>query len=312
MLRHRASKQWILISWLLAHGSWLAVSAPTTTETAQTHYQAGLAYERLGRLEEAYTRFQLAFALEAEDAWIALGLGVIAVRLGQMEVAQRALERSITLDANSVASYYQLAYLYEKLQQKDRAIDSWNRFLRLNHDPVLKAEARKHIQFLESEKTPAAKPTRLQRVAVEKFQGNGGAELAKECARALSARGVQVVDAKQPVDAILSGVVTEYRPARKLMVVLGTTQVSIGNGQSLTVSNPAVGPGEPLVVTQSPGLALNSPHIMMNNSAIGIATRLRQNPAGTLLGAYDYSYESLDLATARKTVVDAIADSFAR
>ena len=81
---------------------------------ADPHFQAGLAYERLGRYDESYTELQLAFALDQDNAGIALALGIVASRLGRAEVAQRALERSIALDSDSVASYYQLALVYEK------------------------------------------------------------------------------------------------------------------------------------------------------------------------------------------------------
>ena len=90
--------------------------------------------------------------LDANDARMALALGVVAGRLGRDDVALRSLERSITLDANSAASYYQLALLYEKQKALDRALDSWNRFLELNPDDMLKVEAQKHIRFLESTK----------------------------------------------------------------------------------------------------------------------------------------------------------------
>jgi tetratricopeptide (TPR) repeat protein len=138
----------------------LVVHAEDTVPTAASHFQAGLAYERLGRLDEAYTELQLACALDAEDARMALALGVVGLRLGRYDAAQRALERSITRDANSVASYYELALVYEKQKAVDRAIDSWGRFLDLNHDDSLKLEARKHLQFLESSSTPGASPKR--------------------------------------------------------------------------------------------------------------------------------------------------------
>src|SRR5262245_24758318 len=87
------------------------------------HFQAGLAYERLGRLDEAYTELQVAFALNQNKTELATALGIVASRLGRLEVAQRALERSIALESNSVASYYQLAFLYEKMKKTERAQD---------------------------------------------------------------------------------------------------------------------------------------------------------------------------------------------
>jgi len=137
---------------VLATLSWAA----ETPASAAGHYQTALAYERLGRLEEAYTELQLACVLDANDAHMALALGIVALRLGRSDVAQRSLEQSVVLDASSIASYYHLALLYEKQGAVDRALDSWNRFLELNRDETLKLQARRHIQFLEAQHHPEA------------------------------------------------------------------------------------------------------------------------------------------------------------
>ena len=117
---------------------------------ATQHFQTGLAYERLGRFDEAYTELQLAFALAPDDAQNGVALGVIAFRLGRVEAAQRALERAIAVDSNSIAAYFHLALLYEKNEAVDRALDAWHRFLALNQDETLKGIAKKHIQRLEN------------------------------------------------------------------------------------------------------------------------------------------------------------------
>jgi tetratricopeptide (TPR) repeat protein len=123
--------------------------AVANPELAKTRFQQGLAYERLGRLEEAYTELQLACNLEAANAQMALALGIVAGRLGRLEQSQRALEQSIAIDANSTASYYQLGLLYEKLGLTQRAADSWHRFRQLTQDPQLRDIAQKHINTLE-------------------------------------------------------------------------------------------------------------------------------------------------------------------
>src|SRR5258706_5126663 len=117
---------------------------------ATQHFQTGLAYERLGRYDEAYTELQLSFALDPDNATNAVALGVVACRLGRTEVAQRAFERSIAVDSNAIASYYHLALIYEKNGTLDRALDAWHRFLSLNQDETLKIIAKKHIQNLEA------------------------------------------------------------------------------------------------------------------------------------------------------------------
>lgn len=116
---------------------------------AAPHFHSGLAYERLGRLDEAYTELQLAVNLDPEDAQASLALGVVAMRLGHYDEALRAIEHSVALDANSCASYYELGFLYEKKGLSERALESWQRFLGLSRDDVLKSLARRHMAYLQ-------------------------------------------------------------------------------------------------------------------------------------------------------------------
>ena len=127
------------------------VHGAVSDSPAAQHFQTGLAYERLGRYEEAYTELQLAFALDPDEGQVDVALGVVAFRLGRTEVAQRALERAIAVDSDAVAAYFHLALLYEKNGTTDRALDAWHRFLALNQDDTLKVIAKKHIQYLEAQ-----------------------------------------------------------------------------------------------------------------------------------------------------------------
>jgi len=123
--------------------------ADAPSELAQRHLQTGLAYERLSRLDDAYTELQLAANLDPNDGQMALAVGVVAIRLQRDDEAQRSLEHAVVLDANSSASYYELALLYEKKGLADRAVECWKRFANLNQDPALKAEAQRHVMYLE-------------------------------------------------------------------------------------------------------------------------------------------------------------------
>jgi len=109
-----------------------------------------MAYERLGRYDEAYTELQLAFALDPDNAQNAVALGIVACRLGRIEIAQRALERAIAVNSSSIAAYYHVALIYEKNGVSARALDAWHRFLALTQDDTLKMVAKKHIQYLEN------------------------------------------------------------------------------------------------------------------------------------------------------------------
>lgn len=135
----------ILCSLLLLPATVVFADSPVSPQ-----YQAGLAYERLGRYDEAYTQLQLAFALDQDRASIALALGLVACRLGRLDVAQRALERVIALNSNSVAAYFQLGLLYERKNMADRAQDAWHRFMTLSQDDQLRAMAQRHLQYLEA------------------------------------------------------------------------------------------------------------------------------------------------------------------
>lgn len=123
--------------------------ADDPSTVALTHFQSGLAYERLGRYDDSYTELQLATNLEQDNPQMALALGVVANRLGRYDEALRALEHSIALEANSNASYFELALLYEKKGLTDRALESWHRFAQLSQDESLKTMAKKHINYLE-------------------------------------------------------------------------------------------------------------------------------------------------------------------
>ncbi len=147
------SSKWRAIILVLSFELWIlsfrVVSAADPTGEAARRYQQGLAYERLSRIEEAYTELQLAANLEPSDAKIQLALGLVASRAGNLDVAQRALEQSIALTGNSVASYHHLALLFEKKGNKARALECWQRFHQLNQDPTLREVAQKHIRYLE-------------------------------------------------------------------------------------------------------------------------------------------------------------------
>ena len=72
-------------------------------------------------------------------------MGWVAARRGHYDEARRPLEHYIAVEANSCASYYELALLYEKKGMTDLAMESWQRFIPLTQDQPLKAEAHKPI-----------------------------------------------------------------------------------------------------------------------------------------------------------------------
>jgi len=68
-------------------------------------------------------------ALDQEDVPKEVALGILACAWGVLR-CQRALERSIELDSNSVCVLFPPGILYEKTGATERALDVWHRFCR--------------------------------------------------------------------------------------------------------------------------------------------------------------------------------------
>jgi len=81
-------------------------------ENPSTMAVLGKAYQRLGKMEEAFAWLSRAFEIAPEDAEIGLEAGVAALRLGQSYHAVRFLEAAILhLNGSDNFSYLALAYL---------------------------------------------------------------------------------------------------------------------------------------------------------------------------------------------------------
>ena len=141
----------LFVASLATLGGVTAGAEEPISDQASQHFLQGLAYERLGRLQPAYSELQIAATLAPLDAQVALAMGTVAARLGRIDAAQRALELSISIDAASVGSYFQLAMIYESKRLNDRALDAWHRFAGLTQDDLLKQLAQKHIRRLGTE-----------------------------------------------------------------------------------------------------------------------------------------------------------------
>ncbi len=159
---------------------------------------------------------------------------------------------------------------------------------------------------------PVKKEARpIRRIAVNPFEGVGGAEVAQELAKSLAASGWVVADRKQGVDAVLTGAVTGYKPSVLTMVFLGNTH-TLANGQTITVTNPVISRMGSQVLPQGPAMGVNNPHIMTENAEVDVYARLIDVDEGRSLWGDEFSYESLQLADARKAVVTALAGAMTR
>jgi len=151
----------------------------------------------------------------------------------------------------------------------------------------------------------------IRRLAVQTFDGPGGAELARDFMQALKAGGWTIAGKNQNADAVLTGTMTDYKAGQRVLIFLGETN-TLSGGKSITVSNPMVSANGSQVLPPGPNLSMNSPHLVTERAVVGVVLHLIAQPKGNAVWGDQFSYESLDLASARRTVVSALVESLNR
>jgi len=147
---------------------------------------------------------------------------------------------------------------------------------------------------------------------VTPFTGVGGREVTDEFVRALIRIGLDVTDAQHPGDAVLGGIVTEYKPNSTLMVFLGKTTVIAPGGQPVVLNNPIVSPGSSQVVPENTPAGVPKAQVASVSAAVGVAVRLTDASSGKVLWSGNYSYEGLDPESALEPVVTYMMQSLTR
>jgi len=147
---------------------------------------------------------------------------------------------------------------------------------------------------------------------VTPFEGAGGQEVADEFVRELVRTGLEVTDAQHPGDAILGGIVTEYKPNSTLMVFLGKTTLIAPGGQSVVLNNPIVSPGASQAVPESNEAGAQTAQVAAVSAVVGVTARLTDAASGKILWSGSYAYEGFDLHGALQPVVAFMMQSLAR
>ncbi len=80
------------------------------------------------------------------ELWVHLGFAYRKV--GDIDNAQNAFQKALTLEPNNRESLSMLALIYEKKQQKPAALQSWKSYLAIETDPSKREMAEKHIHQL--------------------------------------------------------------------------------------------------------------------------------------------------------------------
>jgi hypothetical protein len=144
--------------------------------------------------------------------------------------------------------------------------------------------------------------SKIHKISVTTFQGQGGAVVADEFVKALLTTGIEVSDASHPADAVLKGTVSDYKSANPLTVFLGNTSLLAAGGQTIAVDNAVVSNIE----SQSPAEAaahIHGAQVISMVSSVNIYVSLIDPSTKNVLWGGSYSYEGLDLPETVQTVV---------
>lgn len=156
---------------------------------------------------------------------------------------------------------------------------------------------------------PGVDLSKIRKVSVSSFDGAGGREVADEFVRQLLSAGLEVTDGQHPGDAILKGTVTNYMPARTLMVFLGKTTVLVPGGAPVTENNPILSPGAAQAVPESTAAGASNAQIASVSAEVSVAARLTDFSSGATLWSGSYSYEAFDMPAAVHAVIGVLTQS---
>ncbi len=104
----------------------------------KAHDNLGLCYEALGQYDDAIRTYQEAIRLNSEtpnpSPWPPLNLGTLLVKLGKLGDARTALQESLRYDALFPKAHFQLGLLLEKEKKDNEALEELQ--LAVKYDPA--------------------------------------------------------------------------------------------------------------------------------------------------------------------------------
>jgi len=144
--------------------------------------------------------------------------------------------------------------------------------------------------------------SRLRRVEVLPIEGDGGEAGRQALVRQLLRAGYEVLNHGQEADAVIAGVMMDYRPSDKRMIFLGGAAAANANGEKFEITDPVLsGSGLP---NASDGVAYSLPKSQMAAPLASVSLQIRVSaPGGAIVWRREASYEGLDPSVA----LDAVA-----
>jgi len=153
-------KPWIVGAILVGvvFGAWMAArsssSEPTDLTSTSVETTSSMSEEemvlRMSELQEY-------LAENPDDVDALLEMGVLQMRIGNLELARSHWERVTNLDPTNAKAWYNLGFYYIALEPPDyiNAERVWNKVIELDPDSELAASVRKHLeQFNQTGSTP--------------------------------------------------------------------------------------------------------------------------------------------------------------
>jgi Flp pilus assembly protein TadD len=115
----------------------------------------GIMQSKAGRLEEAEKTFRSALERNAANAAALNQLGIVYRKLGRFQDAEQAYQQALQVDPNYANAYLNLGVLCDLyLQQPERALQAYERYLELSPSP----DARVNAWVSELKKRIGAEP----------------------------------------------------------------------------------------------------------------------------------------------------------
>jgi tetratricopeptide (TPR) repeat protein len=112
------------------------VSENLDASDVRAHYDLGTAYKEMGLLDEAISSFQAALRASSDHLPTYELMGQTFMEMGQPEAAVKSLERALqtpgTVEDELVGIYYYLGRAYEQLQNRDSAVEYYDRVFSLD------------------------------------------------------------------------------------------------------------------------------------------------------------------------------------
>ena len=100
----------------------LQLAAQADPKLPLLHYNLGVVYQRLGRLDEAQREFKQDIALEPAVAFNYDQLGAIAFKLGQNQTAESCFRAALKRDPALGTSWFGLAKIYKQEKRYPEAL----------------------------------------------------------------------------------------------------------------------------------------------------------------------------------------------